>query len=108
METKDLIQRALEIRTKYAALEKQKLGREWSRAELAQGFVGDVGDLMKLVMAKEGLREKENVDELLEHELADCLWSVLVIANEYDVDIEKAFMKTMDELEARIDLEVTG
>jgi hypothetical protein len=39
--------------------------------------VGDVGDLMKLVMAKEGAREIQDVDEKLQHELAACLWSVL-------------------------------
>ena len=69
------------------------------------GFVGDVGDLVKLVMAKEGIREVENVDDKLKHELADCLWSILVIASNYGIDIEKSFMETMDELEKRISSE---
>lgn len=53
-------------------------------------------------MAKDGLRHIDNVDEKLAHELADCLWSVLVIADKYNVDIKEAFLKTMDELEGRI------
>ncbi len=98
----DLQTRALAVRQKYGELEIKKYGREWTNAEIAAGFVGDVGDLMKLVMAKSGIREKEDIDAKLAHELSDCLWSVLVLAKKYDIDIEKAFLKTMDELDARI------
>lgn len=67
-----------------------------------QGFVGDVGDLMKLVMAKSGIRTIADTEHKLPHELADCLWSVLVLARLYDVDLEKAFLTTMDDLERRL------
>lgn len=70
-----------------------------------EGFVGDVGDLMKLIMAKEGVRDIENVDAKLAHELSDCLWCVLVLADKYGVDLESSFMKTMQELDIRIDNE---
>lgn len=53
-------------------------------------------------MAKEGLRHMENIDEKLGHELADCLWSILVIADKYDINLENEFLKTMDDLEKRI------
>ena len=81
---------------------RKKCGREWTRNEIAQGFVGDVGDLMKLVMAKEGIREADDVNRKLAHELSDCLWSVLVLAEEYEVDLEQSFLKTMDELVGRL------
>lgn len=103
MEFKDIITRAIEIRTKYANFEKLKNGKEWSREEIALGLVGDVGDLSKLVLAKEGAREIENVDQKLAHELSDCLWSILVIANKYNIDIESSFLKTMDELQERLE-----
>lgn len=64
-----------------------------------QGFVVDVGDLMKLVMAKAGARRVDDVDRKLAHELSDCLWSVLVLARLYDLDLEKEFLQTMAELE---------
>ena len=48
----------------------------WSTGDLALGFVGDVGDLAKLVMAVDGRREIADARERLGHELADCLWSV--------------------------------
>ncbi|MCX6762323.1 MAG: nucleotide pyrophosphohydrolase [Candidatus Moranbacteria bacterium] len=102
MELTQLIQRAVEIREKYKGLEMKKYGKEWTNGQIAQGFIGDVGDLMKLVMTKEGIRDIENADEKIAHELADCLYSVFVLANNYGVDLEKSFLKTMDELEIRI------
>lgn len=103
MDFKQIQSRALEVREKYSQLEQQKKGKSWSNSQLMEGFVGDVGDLMKLVMAKEGVRDVENVDEKLAHELSDCLWSVLVLANKYEIDLEASFMKTMNELEERIE-----
>jgi NTP pyrophosphatase (non-canonical NTP hydrolase) len=97
-----LTARARQIRELYAALETRRAGRPWSRAELAQGFVGDVGDLMKLVMAKEGLRPAKKLDAALAHELADCLWCVLVLADVYGVDLATAFDRTMAGLERKL------
>ena len=49
-----------------------------------------------------GVRDVPNVKEKLEHELADCSWSVIVLAQAHEVDLEAAFLKTMDELEAHL------
>jgi NTP pyrophosphatase (non-canonical NTP hydrolase) len=95
--------KAIEIRRKYANLEKDKYGKSWSGQDLMSGFVGDVGDLSKLIQAKSGTRNISNVDEKLKHELADCLWSVIAIADAYDVDLEKSFTETMDKLEEKLD-----
>ena len=103
MDFKTLLQRAIQVRNKYSELEKKQTGKQWTNLNLMEGFVGDVGDLMKLVMAKEGVREIDNVDEKLAHELADCLWSVLILADKYNVDLEASFMKTMDELDNKIE-----
>ena len=102
MDIYELQKRANEIRELYDEHNLKERGVKWTRLQLAQGFVGDIGDLQKITMAKEGLREMDNVDARLEHELADCLWSVLVLAEKYNIDIEKAFLRTMDRLEKRI------
>ena len=102
MQLAELSERALQIRAQFAARETVRHGRPWTREEIMQGFVGDVGDLMKLVMAKQGLREMPRVDAKLGHELADCLWSVLVLAKLYDVDLEREFLRTMNELETAL------
>ncbi len=105
MNFQQLSKRAIEIRAKYSILEKKKYGKEWTREQIAEGFVGDVGDLIKLVMAKNGVRDIENIDEKLAHELSDCLWCILVLADKYNIDLEKKFIDTMNELEKRIDSE---
>lgn len=100
MEFAQLSDRAMQIREAFARYEQRRTGRTWTREEIAQGLVVDLGDLMKLVMAKAGARTvKGDVDALLAHELSDCLWSVLVLARLYDLDLEKEFLRTMDELE---------
>ena len=103
MQFTQLIERATQIRHKYAQLEERSYGRSWTREEIALGFVGDVGDLAKLVVASEGVRNIPNVKEKLAHELADCLWSIIILAQLHDVDLEAAFGQTMDQLEEHID-----
>lgn len=98
----ELQQRAQLVRQKYDELNATDGHKKWDGTDYTAGFVGDVGDLVKLVMAKEGKRRGDDVDARLKHELGDCLWSLLVIANHYDVNLEDAFNGTMDELEERL------
>ena len=60
MNFNELMQQAMNVRSKYEHLEKEKYGREWTGEELMLGFMKDVGDLAKLVQAKEGVREVAN------------------------------------------------
>ncbi|MFE9883764.1 MazG nucleotide pyrophosphohydrolase domain-containing protein [Streptomyces scopuliridis] len=103
MDLDELQRRALRIHDLYDELNLRERGRVWTREEFMLGFVGDVGDLAKLVMAEEGAREVPGGGRAaLEHELADCLWSVLILAHRYDVDLDAAFLRTMDELDRSI------
>ncbi len=101
MNLMNLTNRAIEIRQLYDKVNATR-GVTWNDQDLMSGFVGDVGDLSKLIMAKNGLREIENVDDKLAHELADCLWSILVIADKCDINLDIEFSKTMDDLELRL------
>ena len=102
----DIQKRAIEIRNKYDKLNQDKRGVTWNEQQLMAGFVGDVGDLSKIIMAKHGLRAMEDIDAKLAHELSDCLWCVLVLASKYNINLSKEFMKTMDELDKRIDADM--
>ncbi|MEV8479371.1 nucleotide pyrophosphohydrolase [Streptomyces sp. NPDC051173] len=97
-----LQERAIQIHDLYDQLNRRQRGRVWRRDEFMLGFVGDVGDLAKLVMAEEGARDMPGGREALEHEIADCLWSVLILARCYDVDLCSAFLRTMSELDTAI------
>ena len=102
MDFQNIIARALTIRKLYEEKEKHLYGSSWTSGEIALGFVGDVGDLAKLVMAENGKRNIENSKEKLEHELSDCLWSVIVLAHLHKVNLETSFMNAMNELQRHI------
>ncbi|WP_181768090.1 MazG nucleotide pyrophosphohydrolase domain-containing protein [Streptomyces albidus (ex Kaewkla and Franco 2022)] len=102
MNLDELRSRAMHIHDLYDELNRRERGRVWTREEFMLGFTGDVGDLAKLVMAQEGAREIPGGRAALEHELADCLWSVLILAHRYGVDLEASFCRTMTELDTAI------
>ena len=108
MNFKDLSDKAMTVKQGYDDLNTVEGNKKWTSAEYMQGFVGDVGDLAKLVMAKNNYRNIQDVDKKLAHELADCLWSVMVLAKELDVDLEKEFVSTVDELTRRINEKVAA
>lgn len=97
-----LTERAMQVRTRFGEFETATCGRPWTKEEIMAGFVVDVGDLMKLTMAKSGIRQIDDIDKKLAHELADCLWCVLVLAKMHGVDLQKEFVATMDDLDAWI------
>ena len=102
MEFQQLVNRAMEIRKQYEVKEKQLYGSAWNNEEIALGFVGDVGDLAKLIVAENGKRNISNSKEKLEHELADCLWSVIVLAEMHNINLETAFTEAMDGFESHL------
>jgi len=95
-------EQALVVKRLYDDYNQLKRGRTWTNEEFMLGFVGDIGDLAKLVMAREGAREVPGGIDALGHELADCFWSVLIIADAYGVDLETVFERTMNELSVAI------
>jgi NTP pyrophosphatase (non-canonical NTP hydrolase) len=107
METlSSLSDEAMKLRQRFADAAAARGRPGWTREQVMQGFVGDVGDLMKLVMAKSGVRDIADVDRKLEHELADCLWSVLVLARLYDVDLEQQFKSMIRAVSTQLDAEI--
>ncbi len=99
MEFSRLRLRALDIRRQYAAREQTLYGRVWTEEEIMLGFVGDVGDLAKLIQAHQGVRQIPDAEQKLSHELADCLWSIIVLAEIVGIDLEYAFLETMNRIE---------
>ena len=101
-ELEELKRAALRVHDLYDELNLKDRGRVWTREEFMLGFVGDVGDLAKLVMAEEGARAMPGDRAALGHELADCMWSVLILAHKYDIDLAGDFSRTMADLEQAI------
>ena len=71
------------VRARYAMWEAERYGRAWTPEEIALGFVGDVGDLAKLVQGKAGVRPRDDLD---------------------GVDLEGAFTATMRALRDHLEV----
>lgn len=103
MELHEMQESARQVRARFAKFEHDRYGRSWTPAEIMLGFVGDVGDLSKLVQGKSGIRATRDLDSKVAHELADCLWSVLTLADCYGVDLGQTFRSTMEDLNSWLD-----
>ena|SRR3989344_4527141 len=109
MTFEEAIEKARSIRKTYEVLERKKFGKEWERKDLVLGFVHDVGDFVKTTMIMDGTREA-NPDSkyMLSHELSDCLWSIIILADKYDIDLKESFEENMNSMEQRLIEEKSG
>lgn len=98
MQLSDLEKLALHLNELYEQLEVQRYGRVWTTEELALGFVGDVGDLAKLIQANAGIRHIDDCKAKIGHELSDCLWSIIVLAHKCGIDLQAEFVRNTREL----------
>jgi len=99
MEFQKIIHRAMDLRRQYEVKETKLYGAPSTIMDVAQGFTGDVKNLVKLIEAEQGQREILNSKEKLEAHLAHCLWSVAILSQMHNVNLETAFMEAMDRLE---------
>ena len=105
MDLEEMSERAGQVRRRFAEFETRTHGAEWTIDDLVLGLVTDVGDLAAAVQRVEGRRPDGGTDprHALRHELSDCLWSILVIARHFDVDLTEAFPATMDDIDDWLD-----
>jgi NTP pyrophosphatase (non-canonical NTP hydrolase) len=102
MELQKLIHRAMDLRHQYEKKERQLYGSPSTDEDVAQGFLGDVNNLVKLVSAAHGRGQIANSTEKIGPQLSHCLWSVIVLATMHNVELEQSFMETMDKLESHL------
>lgn len=102
MDFNEMVKRSLQIKQLYADKNKADGHKPWTATDYMSGFVKDMGDLSKLIMVKENLRGIEgDVDTKLAHELGDCFWSLIVIADELNIELEDVFATMVTEVEKR-------
>ena len=99
MDLQEAVTEAVAVRAAFREFEQREYGREWSLSDLVAGLATDVGDLARLVAAKQGIRRApEDLDAALAHEVADCLWAIFVIADAVGVDVPTAYENGMSGL----------
>lgn len=102
MEFQKIIHRAMDLRRQYEIKETDLYGSPFTDLDLAQGFAGDVNNLIKLIRAEHGELQIPNSKDKLDAQLAHCLWSVVVLAKMQNVNLETAFFEAMDRLETHL------
>ena len=103
MEYRKLEELAVEIADLYTMLNKKDGHKVWTNREYLEGLMGDIGDLHKLLMANRGFRQIDgDLDKKIAHELADCLWSIILIAKDLNIDLEKEFTENMRLLKTKL------
>lgn len=102
MEFQKIVHRAMDLRRQYERKETELYGTPSTTVDIAQGFAGDVNNLIKLIRAERGELEILNSRDKLEAHLAHCLWSVVALAQLHNIDLETAFFEAMDRLETHL------
>lgn len=106
MEFSELASKAREVRELYEQVETRRYGRTWNTEELALGLVGDIGDLAKLIQAQAGVRDIDQWKTKLAHELSDVLWSIMVLAQKSEINLESEFIRTMETLQRDLSVQL--
>lgn len=75
----------------------------WQPLSMLASLAEEVGELAKEINHREGIKMKKETE--LEGdiglELADILFSLICLANHYEVDLEAKFKKTMEKYSSR-------
>lgn len=103
MKYSDLVDIVLETRRLFEKYEEKSVGKKWGNEELLVGLITDVGDLARIVLAKEGYRSiNGDVEIALRHELADCLWAIIVLSEKYKIDLPAALVEMSKDIKKKI------
>jgi NTP pyrophosphatase (non-canonical NTP hydrolase) len=102
MDLRELTDIAVKVRGHFDQVNQAQGRRAWTGQQIALGLVTDLGDLVRLLMEVDGFRSRRiGHDEEMRGELADCLWSLLILAESVGVDLESAFQEEMSRITER-------
>ena len=103
MDFSEAVRRSMKIRRLYHELEERNHGAAWTKQEDVIGFVYDVGELGRMVMAAEGRWvHRGDLKKDLEDKLAECVWWLCVLSERLGIDLDAAFASKMAELEGSL------
>jgi len=74
----------------------------WPPLAMFASLVEEVGELGREINSLEGYKRKRSVtSSSLESELGDVIFSLICVANHFKVDLEDAFLKSLDKYSKR-------
>lgn len=80
------------------ALDKQR-GSGWTPFVMVTDLLEEAGEVASVIKGLEGFKppEKPKTKEMLATELSDLLYIIFVVAEHYGINLEEAFMQTVND-----------
>lgn len=103
MKLSEVIERSVKIRELYHQLEKQYHGKKWTVEEDALAFLTDAGLVGRLTMSQQGrwpANEKSSSE--LEHKLGECIWWLIILAKDMNIDISESLEEFLSRTEKNL------
>ncbi|HXX88332.1 MAG TPA: MazG nucleotide pyrophosphohydrolase domain-containing protein [Candidatus Acidoferrum sp.] len=74
-------------------------GKGWTPFVMIADLLEEAGEVAAVVKGLEGFKppEKPKTQEMLATELSDLLYIIFVLSENYGIDLEEAFMQTMND-----------
>jgi NTP pyrophosphatase (non-canonical NTP hydrolase) len=82
----------------------QEHGGYWTPLSMLSAVIEELGELSKEINNLEGYKPKKkqnNGESRLQEELADLFFSIVCIANYYDINLNKEFLKIVEKYSRR-------
>ncbi len=80
----------------------QMPGEPWGIYQRFNDLVEETGELANAIQVKEGWKTKNRAKAELVDSVCDVLYSILLVADHYEIDLEKEYPKVLGELKQRI------
>lgn len=74
-------------------------GKDWNPFVIVTDILEEAGEVASVVKGLEGYKppDKPKTKEMLATELSDLLYGIFILAEHYDIDLEKKFLETVNE-----------
>jgi len=81
----------------------KRLGRPWTPFIMVSKMLEEAGEVSEAILGLEGIKSGEKyTKEVLGRELSDLLYNILIIAESYEINIEKFYKPTIDKYEEKL------
>ncbi|MFZ3077817.1 MAG: MazG nucleotide pyrophosphohydrolase domain-containing protein [Candidatus Aenigmatarchaeota archaeon] len=77
--------------------------RKWTPEVIMTDLMEEVGELSNAILVREKFKSEKRKKADLKDSVADVLFDLILIANYYNIDVKREFMKMAEELKERID-----
>ena len=76
-------------------------GKPWGIYQRFNDLVEETGELANAIQVKEGWKTKNRAKADLVNSVCDVLYSILLIADHYDIDLEVEYRAVLEEIDTR-------